>query len=134
MTGPIPKIVFATGDSAISNAITYVTFIPMVVMFLAMIPPGAEGTIFALITTWQNLAGEVGYDFGTLLECVWPVKNEELKDHQWQNLTTLTWVTSAIQCMPCLWVYLKVKNVRVVSPFVEPLETLKLFKKFLIAH
>ena len=78
-------------------------------------PDDAEGTIFALITTWQNLAGEVGYDFGTLLECVWPVKNEELKDHQWQNLTTLTWVTSAIQCMPCLWVYLKVKNVRVVS-------------------
>ena len=65
LTGPIPKIAFATGDSAISTAVTYVCFMPMCIMFLAMIPPGSESTLYALITTWQNVAGEVATDIGT---------------------------------------------------------------------
>merc|ERR1711998_547593 len=70
--------------------------------------------MYALISTWQNEAGEVAYNLGTLMECIWPVTNYELETGHWGTLITLTWITSAIQCLPAFVVYLSFKGVRVL--------------------
>ena len=110
----MPNIIFATGDISLQSAVQYVTFMPMCVMFLAMIPGGAEGTLYALITTWQNVAAEVAYDLGTLLECPISVSNDDLENGKWGNLIKLTWITSAIQVIPIFFVYLEYKGVKVL--------------------
>jgi hypothetical protein len=110
----VPKFWFATGDYAMQSAISYICFMPMCIMFLSLIPPGTEGTLYALITTWQNVAGEVGYDIGTFLECIWPVSNSALENGNWGNMITLTYVTSFCQCLPVCFVYLSYKGVRVL--------------------
>lgn len=67
-----------------------------------------QGTLYALITTWQNVAAEVGYDLGTLLECPISITNDDLENGNWGNLKKLTWITSLIQVLPAFFVYASV--------------------------
>merc|ERR1712070_751880 len=86
----------------------------MCIMFMPMIPAGLEGSLFALITTWENTAAEVGYDIGTFLECIFPVSNASLENGHWGHLIALTWITSICQCLPVLFVYFEVESNGVV--------------------
>ena len=45
----VPDIFFATGDLSLQDFVQMLTFIPMCVMFFAMIPAGTEGTALSLI-------------------------------------------------------------------------------------
>eukprot|EP00622_Pseudochattonella_farcimen_P000485 FR734989.1.p1 GENE.FR734989.1~~FR734989.1.p1 ORF type:complete len:258 (+),score=13.69 FR734989.1:43-774(+) len=110
----LPNIVFATGDVSLQGALANITFMPSCIMFLSMIPKGVEGTLYALITTWQNVAAEVGYDLGTLLECPISITNDDLENGNWGNLKKLTWITSLIQVLPAFFVYASYKGVRVL--------------------
>ena len=51
----VPDIFFATGDLSLQDFVQMLTFIPMCVMFFAMIPAGTEGTAYAMLSTWQNV-------------------------------------------------------------------------------
>lgn len=114
-TWGLPNIVFATGDISLQSAIQYISFMPMCIMFLAMIPDGQEGTLYAMITTWQNVAAEVAYDIGTLLECaITNVSNAAIEDGNWGGLIKLTYVTSAVQIVPIFFIYCKFKGVAVL--------------------
>lgn len=99
--------IFATGDNSLTSAVQYIVFMPMCIMFLSMIPNGAEGTLYALITTWQNVAYEVGYDIGTLFECFIPVSNTDLIDGNYAGVIKLTYLCSALQIVPVFFIYFK---------------------------
>ena len=48
------------GDYAFISFSQYMQFMPMLVLALAVIPGGIEGVSYAMITTWMNVASEVG--------------------------------------------------------------------------
>jgi hypothetical protein len=45
-------LVFAMGDNAASDFVMAVQFLPMVKMYLQLCPDGAEGTTYAMLTTY----------------------------------------------------------------------------------
>ena len=47
-------------------------------MYLGLCPVGAEGTTYAMLTTFSNLAGTVAFDVSTALTQVWDVDEETL--------------------------------------------------------
>lgn len=108
----LPDIVFATGDISLQTAVQYVTFMPMCIMFLALIPPGLEGTLYAMITTWMNVATEMGYDVGTLMECFISVSNDELEGGDFSGVILLTYITTALQITPVFFVHCRFKGIR----------------------
>lgn len=108
----MPDMVFATGDTSLQTFVQTLTFMPMCIMFFALIPEGTEGTTYALISTWQNVAAEVGYDLGTLLDCVVNVSNTALEKGHNTGMLKLTIITSLIQAAPILMIFWSYKGVR----------------------
>ena len=101
----LPKIIFATGDVSLQEFFQTLTFMPMCIMFFSMIPDGTEGTAYALISTWTNVAGEVGTDIGTALACSVDVRNRAIRHHNWTGLLKLTLICSGIQILPIFGIY-----------------------------
>merc|ERR1711998_429328 len=68
---------------------------------------GHEGASYALLTTWMNVAYEVGYDFGTLFTDWWDVSNSTLEAKEYSGLVKITIPTTALQLAPiCLvWMF-----------------------------
>jgi len=110
----LPKIIFATGDISLQEFFQAMTFMPMVIMFFQMIPDGTEGTAFALISTWTNVAGEVGTDVGTALACGVDVSNSAISNGNWTGLLKLTLVCSGIQLLPIFAIYGRVRGIRLL--------------------
>ena len=103
----LPKILFATGDVSLQDFVQMLTFIPMCVMFFAMIPKGTEGTAYAMLSTWQNVAAEVGYDVGTSLDCGVNVSNSALEKGNWTGVLKLTIICGCIQFLPVFGIYVE---------------------------
>jgi len=101
----LPKIIFATGDISLQGFFQYVAFMPFCVMFFSMIPGGTEGTIYALISTWQNVSGEVATGIGTTLACGVNVSDNAIENHNWSGVLKLTLITSGIQLLPVFFIY-----------------------------
>jgi hypothetical protein len=74
-------------------------------MFFPMIPAGAEGTVYALLSTWQNVATEAGYQLGTYLTCVTDVSDSAIEDGKWAGVLKLTIICSAVQILPIFFIY-----------------------------
>ena len=72
-------------------------FLPTVTMYVGLVPVGAEGTAYAMLTTLSNVAGAIGSDIGTLMTGVWDVSNESLQKGEWTGLWKLSLLTSLIQ-------------------------------------
>ena len=108
----MPNLLFATGDLSMQQFVQTITFMPMCIMFFALIPEGTEGTTYALISTWQNVAAEVGYDIGTLFDCVVNVSNSAIEAGHNRGLLKLTIITSLIQFSPILFIYCSFRGVR----------------------
>ena len=70
-----------------------------------MIPKGTEGTAYAMLSTWQNVAAEVGYDVGTSLDCGVNVSNSALEKGNWTGVLKLTIICSSIQFLPVFGIY-----------------------------
>ncbi|KAH8058320.1 BT1-like protein [Aureococcus anophagefferens] len=99
----LPKILFATGDVSLQDFVQMLTFIPM----CAMIPKGTEGTAYAMLSTWQNVAAEVGYDVGTSLDCGVNVSNSALEKGNWTGVLKLTIICGCIQFLPVFGIYVE---------------------------
>lgn len=81
-------------------------------MFLVFIPDGAEATVYALLSTWLNLASELSIGLGTILACsFFRTSNADLIDHHWGGVIDLTWITSAVQLLPIAFVYAKIRGI-----------------------
>ena len=81
-------------------------FMPMVIVALSVIPGGIEGASYAMLTTWMNVAGELGYDIGTSLTDIWDVSNCALAKGKVYGLWRLTVLTSAIQLAPIFLIWM----------------------------
>jgi MFS family permease len=112
LTGGIPKLVFACGDYAFIAFSNYMQFMPMCIVALAVIPGGIEGASYAMLTTWMNVAGEVGYDIGTSFSSIWDVSNCVLSEGKIYGLWRLTLLTSCLQLVPVflIWMFPKDKD------------------------
>ena len=97
--------VFAMGDTALQNFVQNIVFMPMCIMFFTMIPSGSEGTVYALLSTWQNVASESGYQLGTYLTCVTNVSDSAIDNGNWNGILKLTIICSSIQFLPVFGVY-----------------------------
>ena len=93
----IPNLWFALGDTTVINFVVAVQFLPMVRMFLSLCPDGAEGTSYALLTTYSNIASSVASNIGTLMTRIWDVSNEALADGDDTGMWKLTLLTSLLQ-------------------------------------
>jgi hypothetical protein len=108
----LPPLVFATGDSSLQMATQLMSFLPIAIMFLTMIPDGAEGTVFALITSWLSLASQISLGLGTLLDFSIPNhSNTALREGHFESIVAMTWVTSAVQLLPIFFIYLRFRGV-----------------------
>ena len=101
----ISDYMFAMGDTALQSFVQNVVFLPMCIMFFTMIPCGAEGTVYALISTWQNVASEAGYQLGTYLTCTVNVSDNAIEYHHWRGMLKLTIICSSIQFLPIFGIF-----------------------------
>jgi hypothetical protein len=107
----LPEVLFAIGDQSILVATQLMTFLPMAIMFLPMIPNGAEATVYSLLTTWTNVASEIGLDLGTAIGCASPVLTKSLIAGEFEGVVKLTWITSALQVLPLFFIFISFHNV-----------------------
>jgi MFS family permease len=100
----MPDILFATGDDAISQFILAIQFLPVCIMYIGLCPAGSEGVMYAMLTSYSNLAYECGYNIGTLLTSVWDVSNSTLEAGDFGGVWRLTLLTSCVQVVPLIFV------------------------------
>lgn len=90
-------------------------FMPMAMMFLPLIPDGAESTVFALITTWLNIGSDVSMGIGAVFDCALPnLTNTDLKNGNRDGIVILAWISACVQLVPLGFVYFKYRHVECV--------------------
>lgn len=102
----IPDVVFAVGDQILLVLSDSIHVMPHIIMFIMLCPEGAEGTTFALLTTISSLAGTVSSSIGTYLTSIWDVSNATLNEGNFEGILKLTILTSFIQTLPIVLVFL----------------------------
>ncbi len=98
----IPDIVFSAGDDLLVEFIIAVQFLPMCIMYLGLCPPGSEGTTYAMLTTWSNLAGSLAFDISTALTSVWDVSSETISEGNYSGVWKLSLLCGLIGPIPLL--------------------------------
>jgi hypothetical protein len=106
----IPDIFFAMGDDGVQEFLIGVQFLPVAIMYAGMCTEGAEGTTFALLTTFANLAGTVAFDLSTLLTGVWDVSSEALVEGDFTGIFKLSLLCCFAAPLPLLLVWLIPEN------------------------
>mmetsp|Transcript_11523 Transcript_11523/g.14959 ORF Transcript_11523/g.14959 Transcript_11523/m.14959 type:complete len:517 (-) Transcript_11523:204-1754(-) len=96
----LSDLMFALGDDAAAEFILAIQFLPMCIMYLGLCPDGVEGTTYAMLTTFSNVAGTVAYNIGTLLTHVWDVSNQAFIEGDFSGMWKLTLLTSIVQVVP----------------------------------
>lgn len=87
----------------------------MAMMFLPLIPDGAESTIFALITTWLNIGSDVSMGIGAVFDCALPnLTNTALKNGNRDGIVILAWISVGVQLIPLGFVYFKCRHVECI--------------------
>lgn len=98
----IPDIVFSMGDDVLVEFVIAVQFLPMCIMYLGLCPPGSEGTTYAMLTTWSNLAGSLAFDISTALTSVWDVTSETISEGDFSGVWKLSLFCGLIGPVPLL--------------------------------
>lgn len=75
LTINFPDVAFLVLISVINVVLTTLTFVPTIVMFVAICPEGSEGTTYAMLTTISNIGATLASDIGTLLLKIWDCSN-----------------------------------------------------------
>ena len=86
----IPDIWFSMGDDVLVEFVIAVQFLPMCIMYLGLCPKGSEGTTYAMLTTWSNLAGSLAFDISTALTVVWDVSSETIASGNYDGVWKLS--------------------------------------------
>lgn len=98
----IPDVVFSMGDDVLVEFVIAVQFLPMCIMYLGLCPPGSEGTTYAMLTTWSNLAGSLAFDISTALTVVWDVSSETISDGDYSGIWKLSLLCGLVGPVPLL--------------------------------
>lgn len=106
ITFGIPASMFALGDNVFASFIGAMQYLPTLILFVVLCPEGSEGTTYALLTTISNLAGTVGSDLSSSLTSIWDTSNETLEAGDYSGVANLTILTSILQLMPIVLVFL----------------------------
>ncbi len=106
----IPDIWFSMGDDVLVEFVIAVQFLPMCIMYLGLCPPGSEGTTYAMLTTWSNLAGSLAFDISTALTSVWDVSSETIAAGDYSGIWKLSLFCGLIGPVPLALLGLIPKN------------------------
>jgi hypothetical protein len=106
----IPDIWFSVGDDVLVEFVIAVQFLPMCIMYLGLCPPGSEGTTYAMLTTWSNLAGSLAFDISTALTVLWDVSSETIAAGDYGGIWRLTLLCGLIGPVPLVLLGLIPKN------------------------
>ncbi|CAJ1955369.1 unnamed protein product [Cylindrotheca closterium] len=106
----IPDIVFSMGDDVLVEFVIAVQFLPMCIMYLGLCPPGSEGTTYALLTTWSNLAGSLAFDISTALTAIWDVSSETISEGDFSGVWKLSLLCGLLGPLPLVLLKLIPKN------------------------
>lgn len=98
----IPDIVFSMGDDVLAEFVIAVQFLQMCTMYLGLCPPGSEGTTYALLTTWSNLAGSMAFDISTALTDVWDVTSDTIAAGDFSGVWKLSLFCGLVGPLPLL--------------------------------
>ena len=79
-------------------------------MYLGLCPPGSEGTTYAMLTTWSNLAGSLAFDISTALTAVWDVSSETIAAGDYSGVWKLSLLCGLIGPVPLVLLGLIPKN------------------------
>ena len=104
----IGDVYFAAGDTTASTFITAMQFLPAVTMYLSMCPEGAEGSVFALLTTMSNLAGVCASNLSTLVADNWhaDISNAAIRAGDYTGVWGLSFWTTVANPLPLLLLFL----------------------------
>ena len=106
----IPDIIFSMGDDVLVEFVIAVQFLPMCIMYLGLCPPGSEGTTYAMLTTWSNLAGSLAFDISTALTVVWDVGSQTIAEGDYSGVWKLSLLCGLVGPIPLLMLGLIPKN------------------------
>jgi hypothetical protein len=106
----IPDIIFSMGDDVLVEFVIAVQFLPMCIMYLGLCPPGSEGTTYAMLTTWSNLAGSLAFDISTALTVIWDVSSETIAAGEYTGVWNLSLLCGIVGPIPLLLLGLIPKN------------------------
>lgn len=106
----IGDIWFSMGDDVLVEFVIAVQFLPMCIMYLGLCPPGSEGTTYAMLTTWSNLAGSLAFDISTALTVVWDVSTETIKAGDYSGIWKLSLLCGLIGPVPLILLGLIPRN------------------------
>ena len=85
----LPDIAFLVIITVLNVVFTTMTFVPMILMFVAICPEGSEGTTYAMLTTISNIGSTLASDIGTLLLRIWNCSNEAITDGDYTGIMNL---------------------------------------------
>lgn len=106
----IPDIWFSMGDDVLVEFVIAVQFLPMCIMYLNLCPEGSEGTTYAMLTTWSNLAGSLAFDISTALTLIWDVSGEAISSGDFEGVWKLSLLCGLAGPLPLLLLHLIPKN------------------------
>jgi len=95
---------FSLGDNVIGALVSGIQYLPVIIMMLAMCPKDSEGASFAMFTTLSNVGMAVGMVAGNGLVGIWDCSNATIKAGDYSGIGKLTMLTTAIQCIPILFI------------------------------
>eukprot|EP01064_Diplonema_japonicum_P005237 TRINITY_DN13531_c0_g1_i1.p1 TRINITY_DN13531_c0_g1~~TRINITY_DN13531_c0_g1_i1.p1 ORF type:complete len:522 (+),score=43.00 TRINITY_DN13531_c0_g1_i1:56-1621(+) len=101
----VSDLVFALGDNSVAVFVAAIQFLPTVIMYISMCPAGAEGSVYALLTTMSNLSGVCGGNITTLLAAMWPydISNSAFRKGDFTGMLYLSIFTSLVNPIPLVF-------------------------------
>ncbi|GMH95358.1 hypothetical protein TrST_g10738 [Triparma strigata] len=106
----IPDLLFALGDDGVQEFLIGIQFLPLCLMYLSMCPAGSEGTTYAMLTTFSNLAGTVAFDISTVLTMVWDVEEETIDAGDFTGVFNLSLLCTVVAPLPLIFIGLIPRN------------------------
>ena len=97
---------FSLGDDVISAYISGIQFLPLCIMYMRLCPEGAEGSSYAMLTTFGNIALVCASNVGNLLAGIWDVSNTAMRNHNYDGLWKLNTLTSCLAVLPLCLLFL----------------------------
>lgn len=71
-------------------------------MYLGLCPAGSEGTTYAMLTTFSNLAGSLAFDISTALTAVWDVSSNAIAAGDYSGVWKLSLLCGLIGPIPLI--------------------------------
>ncbi|GMI24020.1 hypothetical protein TeGR_g414 [Tetraparma gracilis] len=106
----IPDLLFAMGDDGVQEFLIGIQFLPACIMYMGMCPEGAEGTTYAMLTTFSNLAGTIAFDLSTIATKIWDVTTPTLAAGEFQGVFNLSLLCTLAAPIPLVLIYLIPKD------------------------